>query len=118
MQSQTTKPEAIEIKRCRIEISCERPLPIMSENSAAVESSADSERHAADFFADQRAPPYALIAVHAGAHGIEIVALVASRLVESFRKNRTLYVPGVIGIVNGTVAPATPVAGLVRDPFR
>jgi len=47
-----------------------------------------------------------------------IVALVASLVDESFRKKRTLYVPGVAGIVNVTSAPVTPPSGFTRVPFR
>jgi hypothetical protein len=47
-----------------------------------------------------------------------MVVLVPSFVVESFRKNRTLYVPGVAGIVNNTAAPVTPLPGLLRVPFR
>ena len=61
----------------------------------------------------------ALSATLGGAAAVTvIVALVASLTYESFRKNRTLYVPGVAGIVNGTAAPVIPATGLVRVPFR
>jgi len=33
-------------------------------------------------------------------------------------KKRTLYVPGVVGSVNTTAAPVSPVAGYVVSPFR
>ena len=47
-----------------------------------------------------------------------IVALVASRVSVSFEKNLRLYVPGVVGIVNVTVAEVVPVRGAVRVPLR
>src|SRR5205814_1519173 len=47
-----------------------------------------------------------------------IVWLVASFTIESFRNNRTLYVPGVTGMVKTTSAPVTPTTGAVRVPFR
>jgi len=66
-------------------------------------------------------PAFAVVALTVTVGGVPVtvmVALVASRVVESFKKKRTLYVPGVVGIVNATVALDIPVAGLVRVPFR
>src|SRR4051812_30603133 len=67
-------------------------------------------------------PAFAVVVLSAMVGGAAlltvIVALVATFTSESFRKNRTLYVPGVDGIVNWTDALVAAVAGFTRVPFR